>query len=158
MLPLTISAGVAIILCGCASAPTPALFGSFAERVAPADSKLMADDTAKKLATLYPPAHTRIILQLETPDTFGTSLVAALRVKGYALAEFQPAQPIDVRGGGTTSKLGLPGDMALTYVVDQPLEADTYRVTVLMNSQSLSRLYQTKDGSVAPAGYWVRKE
>jgi len=147
-----------MIFSGCASSPTPATLGNFAERDTPAGDKLMADDAAKQLAALYPPASTRINLQLATPDAFGASLVAALRVKGYALGEFQPVPAPDARGGAMTSVAGQPGDIALAYVVDQPIDARTYRVTVLLNSQSLSRLYQMKDGALAPAGYWVRKE
>lgn len=158
MRPFIISAAFAMILSGCASSPAPETFGNFAERATPADDKWMADDAAKQLATLYPPASTRINLQLATPDAFGTSLVAALRVKGYALGEFQPVPPPDARGGAMSAVAGQPGDITLAYVVDQPMEAGMYRVTVLMNSQSLSRLYQMKDGALAPAGYWVRKE
>ncbi|MEG2900603.1 MAG: hypothetical protein RR983_09825 [Massilia sp.] len=33
-----------------------------------------------------------------------------------------------------------------------------YRVTILVNSQTLSRVYQSSGGAVTPAGAWVRKE
>lgn len=154
---LTILAFIAISLAGCAGGPAPAVYGNFVQGTVAADDKMMAGDVAKKLAALYPPARTRINLQQATPDGFGASLVAALRTKGYALAEFKPAPPADA-SAGTVRAPGQAGDIALAYVVDQPLDAGLTRVTVLINSQPLSRLYQAKDGTLAPAGYWVRKE
>lgn len=149
---------IAMSLAGCASGPAPAVYGNFVQGAVADDDKMMADDVAKKLAALYPPARTRFNLRQATPDAFGASLVASLRTKGYAMAEFKPAPPAGAPDGAAAAASGQSGDVALAYVVDQPLDAGLYRVTVLVNSQSLSRLYQTKDGKIAPAGYWVRKE
>lgn len=157
MRKLTILALIASSLAGCASGPAPAVYGNFVQGAAPANDKAMADDAAKKLAALYPPARTRFNLRQATPDTFGVSLVAALRTKGYALAEYVPAPPAGAPTGAAPAT-GQAGDATLAYVVDQPLDAGLYRVTVLVNNQTLSRLYQAKDGAIAPAGYWVRKE
>ncbi|MES3021685.1 MAG: conjugal transfer protein TrbH [Pseudomonadota bacterium] len=146
-----ILAVVAMSLAGCASGPAPTVFGNFVKGTAPADGRTMADDVAKKLTALYPPAQTRINLQQVTPDAFGTTLVVALRTKGYALAEFKK--------GPIAGAANQAGEIALAYVVDQPMEAGLYRVTVFINSQSLSRLYQAaKDGAISPAGSWVWKE
>ncbi|WP_426116082.1 conjugal transfer protein TrbH [Massilia sp. PWRC2] len=151
---------VALGLAGCAAVPVPAN-GSYGNFVTTADAdsdKAMADDVARKLVALYPPARTRFTLLQATPDTFGTSLIATLRAKGYAMAEFKPAPRPTNSPGVTAVAPEQSADIALAYVVDQPMDADLVRVTVLVNSQSLSRLYQAKEGGVAPAGYWIRKE
>lgn len=148
MRSIAILALLVIGLVGCSfrkAAPVP---GNLSQSSAPAYGKAMANDVVKKLAALYPPARTRINLQQEASDSFGASLVTGLRAKGYALAEFKSGKSTGAAAGA----------VSLTYVVDQPLEADQYRVTVLLDNRSLSRLYQAKDGALAPAGYWVRKE
>jgi hypothetical protein len=137
------------ILAGCAAGHKPASYGSFATASVSID-KSMADDAVKKLATLYPPAVTRFELQHAASDPFGASLVATLRAQGYALQETGSAST-----GGADDK---GNSRTLAYVFDQPAESDLYRVTLTIGAQSLSRVYLAKDGSVAPAGYWVRKE
>jgi hypothetical protein len=160
MRKVTILVLIALSTTGCASVPAPAIYGNFVQGPVPANDKAMADDAANKLAALYPPARTRFNLLQATPDAFGVSLVAALRMKGYALAEFTPtpAAPSDAQGAAAAATTGQAGDATLAYVVDQPLDASLYRVTVLVNNQPLSRLYGAKDSAIAPAGYWVRKE
>lgn len=153
MRKLTVFVSLMMSLAGCASGPAPATYGNFVQDITAVDGKIMADDVAKKMAVLFPPALTRINLQQTTSDAFGTSLVGALRTKGYALAEFKPAQSRNGPGSAATS-----GGVALAYVVDQQLDAKSYRITVHINSQLLSRLYEAKGGGIAPAGYWVRKE
>ena len=177
---------IASVLTGCASGPVPAATGNLVPVAAPADDKKMADDVAAKMAVLFLPARTRFNLLQATPDSFGGSLVEALRMRGYALSEFTPAAPTTVPRSAAVGPSGQapvfsgvslvdtqnakghavpeiksvpPADvLSLGYVVDQPLGAGLYRVTVFINSQSISRLYQEKDGIVVPAGYWVRKE
>jgi hypothetical protein len=136
-------------LASCATAPTPASYGSFATASNAIDRK-MADDAAKKLVTLYPPASTRFDLQHGAIDPFGTALVATLREQGYALQETMsvPKSGADDKGKRRT----------LAYLFDQPSGTDLYRLTLTIDAQSLSRVYLARDGSVAPAGYWVRKE
>ena len=136
-------------LAGCASTSAPATYGSFVQAPVPTDDKAMADDVVKKLAALYPPAKTRFNLQHATPDVFGIAMVTTMRAKGYAVAEVTPgAQPAALAAG----------EQSLAYILDQPLDAGLYRVTVLVNSQTLSRVYQSAGGAVTPAGAWVRKE
>jgi hypothetical protein len=109
----------------------------------------MAEDVAKRLVSLYPPARTRFNLKQPASDAFGTSLVQALRLRGYALVESKPGtKPVTPSNAGA----------ALSYVVDQPLELGQYRVTVQIDAQSISRIYQTKGGTISPDGYWIRKE
>ena len=100
----------AMCLVGCASGPAPAVHGNFVTGITTVDSKTMADDMAKKLATLYPPARIRINLQQPTPDAFGASLVTALRTTGYALKEFTSA-----KSAGATVSAAAPEDSALAY-------------------------------------------
>lgn len=136
-------------LAGCASAPAPASYGSFVKTPNAADEKTMADDAVKRLTALYPPARTRFNLQHATPDSFGGNLVTELRAKGYALAEVKPgAQPVTPTAG----------EQSLAYVIDQPLDPGMYRVTIFINSQSLSRVYQPVSGELKAAGPWLRKE
>lgn len=136
-------------LAGCTASPTPASYGNFAA-ANPAIEKKVADDAVERLVTLYPPAVTRFDLQHPAADPFGTSLVATLRVRGYALLEQKPASKsaADPKSGSRT----------LSYVFDEPSGTDLYRITLMIDGQSLSRVYLAKDGSVAPAGHWVRKE
>lgn len=136
-------------LAGCATAPEQASFGSFVQTPNASDDKAMADDAVKKLIALYPPARTRFNLQHVTADTFGANLVTALRAKGYALAEVKPS---------AQAAPAAAGEQALSYIVDQPLDPGLYRVTILINKQTLSRVYQSNSGALAPAGAWVRKE
>lgn len=137
------------VLVGCAAHPKPASQGSLAPASAAIDKK-MADDAVKKLAALYPPALTRFEVQHAAADPFGTSLAAALREQGYALREDTSPSTPDAEGKGA--------GRALSWVFDQPVGTDLYRLTLTIDAQSLSRVYLAKDGSVAPAGYWVRKE
>ncbi|WP_426107820.1 conjugal transfer protein TrbH [Massilia sp. TSP1-1-2] len=136
-------------LAGCAAIRAPAKYGSFVKAPVASDDKAIADDVVKKLAALYPPAKTRFNLQHATPDAFGINMVSEMRTKGYAVAELKP---------GARPPALAAGEQSLAYVIDQPLEAGLYRVTVLVNSQTLSRVYQSAGGAVVPAGAWVRKE
>jgi hypothetical protein len=140
---------VLAVLAGCAAGPKPDSYGSFATANSAIDKK-MADDAVKKLAALYPPPGTRFELQHAATDPFGASLVATLRAQGYALQKH--------KSGTSRGADGKNSSRALSYVFDRPAETDLYRVTLKIDAQSLSRAYLARDGSVAPAGYWVRKE
>lgn len=142
-------------LAGCATtAPGPGLYGNFIKNAAQDNDKRIVDDVVKKLVALYPPASTRFDLQHATPDFFGNYLVESMRTKGYAILEYKPESKSDTTGTGST-----PG-VTLSYIVDQAKGSDLYRVTLVINrQQSLDRVYQmTQDGTLSPAGYWVRKE
>ena len=76
-------------------------------------------------------------------------MVTTLRAKGYAVAEVKPGAQVPALAAG---------EQSLAYILDQPLDAGLYRVTILVNSQTLSRVYQSAGGAVTPAGAWVRKE
>lgn len=150
MLKVTLSLVLVLVIGGCTtSTPVPAAFGSFIQTPNTSDEKAMVDDAIKKLTAVFPPARTRFNLQHATPDAFGTDLVTALRAKGYALAEVKPGTQVAPAAGG---------EQTLAYIVDQPLEPGLYRVTFIVNNQSLSRVYQSANGTLSPAGAWVRKE
>lgn len=142
--PILLLAGLA----GCAATPaTPEIYGSFVIGTSPANQKLVVEDVMKRLVTTYPPAHTRLNLAHPAADAFGAALVASMRTKGYALGEYK-----------APALTGMADAYSFAYVFDQPAGTGLYRVTLLVNNQALSRVYETKDGAIVPAGYWVRKE
>jgi hypothetical protein len=150
-----------VALVGCATSPPPPVYGNFVISPDAVHSKKIAADAVKQLEALYPPARTRFNLQQVTPDPFGTALVTNLRARGYALLELPTAasaQPKEPRKDATTRAASAPDNMTLSYVLDRPVDLDLYRVTLVIGEKSLSRLYQSKDSTVAPAGSWVRKE
>ena len=129
-------------------------YGNYA--VAPESfNKEMANDTAKQLVALYPPARTRLVFKQPNKDLYGTSLVASLRAKGYSVVETQEKGiKFSVRAPSASSIFGID----LCYVVDSPIRNKLYRVTVILGHQSISRAYTLQNGSIVPIGYWVRKE
>lgn len=143
-------------LVGCATAP--AQFGNFVEKPSEINDKIIADDAVKQLVALYPPAITRFDLQHDTPDLFGTYLVATLRGKGYAIHEFKPESDTGTKANAVSSPGASTKGLALSYILDQATEADLYRLSLIINQQSLDRAYRIQDGLVHPASYWVRKE
>jgi hypothetical protein len=153
-------------LSGCANRPQ--LNSSLGNFIAdpPADfGKKIANDAMKQILAAYPPARTRFDLQQTALDPFGTSLVTSLRAKGYALQELKPESGAsgNARGqdnGALRRKLEGTGAerLPLGYVLDQANESNLYRVTLWVGKQALSRAYVVQNGSVFPAGSWVRKE
>lgn len=136
-------------LAGCRTTATkPPSYGSFVTSSSPAYEKAVVDDVVKRLVMAYPPARTRLNLQQPATDAFGSALVASMRTKGYALGEYPAAARAPAAADAYT----------FAYVFDQPAGTGLYRVTLLINNQALSRVYETKDGAMVPAGYWVRKE
>jgi hypothetical protein len=147
IVPVLLLAG----LTGCATTSTaPAGYGSFVTSTSPANDKVVVDDVVKRLVTAYPPASTRLNLRQSATDPFGLVLVASMRTKGYALGEYQAAATAPTRASADA--------YTFAYVFDQPAGTGLYRVTLLINNQALSRVYETKDGTIVPAGYWARKE
>ena len=162
---MLLAAGVA----GCAThdSTTSTPYGNFVQDSPAACDRTMAADAVKRLIAVYPPARTRFDLRQITPDAFGTALVASLRARGYALLEYQPEQkvqdPLEPAGQApapavaATIKPSIPA-LTLRYVLDLDAASNLYRVTLLVGTQSLTRAYLAQNGSVAPAGAWVRKE
>jgi hypothetical protein len=148
-------------LAGCTTS-TP--YGNFVQDSPAAFNQTMAGDAVKRLVAVYPPARTRFELRQATPDAFGTALVASLRNRGYALLEFRPDAQGKAAASGqasaTNAATAAPSatTLALRYILDLDPGSKLYRVTLLVDTQSLTRAYLAQDGAVVPAGYWVRKE
>ncbi len=118
-----------------------------------AHQKKMASDVATKLTALYPPARSKLTLKRAPADAFGISLLNALRREGYAISE---SDALSTKAAA--ARPANAGEFNLSYVVDQPLDTGLTRITVFLNAQSLTRLYEVNERGVAPAGYWIRKE
>ena len=146
----------ALVLGACATTG-PAPYGNYLA-AAPVDQQKLAGDAVKQLTVLWPPAKTRLALQQPTPDAFGTALVKALRESGYALAEFNPdaAKMKSSETPAPTTTVGQP--LPLRYVLDQAGPPNLYRLTLAVGSQSITRPYLERNGTLVPAGSWVRKE
>jgi hypothetical protein len=139
-------------LSGCVT--TQSRYGNFLPPTSAAYNKTMAEDALKQLLILYPPASTRFDLQQTTPDTFGTTLVETMRVKGYALLESNPELP--VRRSNKTQNS--PTGTSLRYILDQVNSLNLYRVTLLIGNQAMTRAYRVQDSTVHPAGLWSHQE
>ncbi|HHJ1295556.1 conjugal transfer protein TrbH [Pseudomonas sp. 17391] len=139
---------VCLWLVGCAHGP----YGNFADRTTPAINQQLASATARQLAVVHPPASTRLRVNQQTSDSYGASLITALRASGFSVQEFNPqAQPAPAPAG---TAVPLP----VNYVLDMPKDSELLRVTLLVGRESLSRVYAVQSGRVLPAGAWVRKE
>lgn len=138
-----------IALVGCTTDPVQ--YGNFVQNEASSYTKKMAEDVLKQILKQYPPARTRFDLQHITPDAFGTHLKESMRTQGYAVLEYKQ-EPTRKPQASTA-----PG-LLLSYIVDEIEFIRLYRVTLHINHTSISRAYQVIDGSLEPAGAWVRKE
>jgi len=141
---------LALLLAGCTT-NSPLHYGNYLNPSAVAYNKEIAEDSVKKLVALYPPATTRIDIKQATADDFGGKLVELLRVKGYAILEYNPATDAQ-------SKNSANSPIDLKYIVDQVPSMSIYRATLLINEQPLSRVYTAHNGILQPAGAWARKE
>jgi type IV secretion system protein TrbH len=139
-------------LSGCAT--TQSRYGNFLPPTPAAYHKTMAEDAVKQLQILYPPASTRFDLQQTTPDTFGTTLVETMRVKGYALLESNPELPVR----RSNEAQNPPTGTSLRYILDQVNSLNLYRVTLLIGNQAMTRAYRVQDSTVHPAGLWSHQE
>ncbi len=141
---------LALLLAGCTTT-SPLHYGNYLNPSAVAYNREIAEDSVKKLVAIYPPATTRIDIKQATADDFGGKLVELLRVKGYAILEYNPATEAQ-------SKNSANSPINLKYIVDQVPSMSIYRATLLINEQPLSRVYTAHNGVLQPAGSWARKE
>ncbi len=111
-------------------------------------NKAITNDSVNRLVSLYPPARTRFYIKQSVKDSFGFSLIESLRQKGYSINESS------IHAASTQGSQ----NVALYYVVDEPIKRTLYRVTLIVGQQSLSRAYKIKNGTFTPLGFWVRKE
>lgn len=139
-----------LVLCaGCGK--QPGKYGNFAK----VESVDLIQDALGQMLASYPPARTHLTLLQDTPDMFGQSLVEAMRVNGYAVAEYAPPAK------GKRNPAELDG-LDFAYVLDAYSDTRELRITLYIGSESLSRLYavQESHGEVtyAPIGYWARRQ
>lgn len=147
---------ISALIAGLSGCATNSPYGNYS--AAPATyGKTMASDTVAHLVTIYPPALTRWNIMQPADDAYGTALVALLRGRGYSVNEYSPEAAKKAQPANQTAYT--PG-VDLRYVVDSLAPAaDLYRVTVVVGSQPISRAYiPQKNGTVAAAGSWARKE
>jgi len=149
MIKLTLAAVVALALAGCAMTSQ---YGNYLPSATVDQQNWFASEAVKQLARRWPPAKTRLELKQAAPDAFGIALVNGLRESGYAIVEFSPKQ---IEDPSTTDANILP----LRYALDQigSDDANIYRLTLLVGTESLTRPYIEQNGSVIP-GYWTHKE
>ena len=145
---------------GCATPQgSDELFGYFIPAPVPEHDNYLAGEVARQLASLLPPASTRIELRQPCRDAFGQSLINQLRNKGYAVRE---ASVAEARSDKDTARQGEGppplGATPLNYVVDAIESPALYRVTLRFGDQSLSRAYQPRGTALQPVGAWMRRE
>lgn len=138
---------------GCA---TPSPYGNFVRNAVASFEQTIAADAARQVAAIHPPANTRVDLRQATPDAFGTSLVQALRARGYAVSE--QGRPLQASTRPATASAPVAPGLPMRYVLDHAGGPDLYRVTLSIGDQSLARAYLMRNGTAHPAGAWVRKE
>lgn len=144
-----LAAALVLALAGCASTPrTAAPQGNYLPDGI--DQSRLAADAVRQLAALYPPARTSLSLQQPANDPFGAALLKGLRASGYSVAEV-PATPAKAVGSAQAQPR-----MPLYYVADPA--GPVYRVMLTVGSESLTRAYVQLNGTMVPAGQWVRKE
>lgn len=133
---------------GCA---TQGQRGFYAKALSPTQSVEMAEDTAREMVALYPPASTYLALKQPTADPFGTALASQLRGQGYALAEEATTSKNQAKAAVMTA---VGADFG--YVVDS-VGVDSYRVTATVGNETISRIYGVSNDRLSPMGYWVRR-
>lgn len=124
--------------------------GFYAKALTPAQNEAMAEDTARQMAAMYPPASTYLSLQQPTQDPFGTALIDQLRGQGYALAEATTSRNQTQEAAKETAGTDFG------YVVDK-VGVDSYRVTATIGGETLSRIYLASTDHLSAIGYWVRR-
>lgn len=133
-------------------------YGNFTQNFPAVDIKI-ADDTVRQLSTLYSPASTRLKIEQEASDPFGVALIAGLREKGYAVAEFVSENDWRVMSADETSPALKSDDgLRLRYVLDYVGGNDLYRINIMIGDSSLARAYLLQNDTALAAGAWVRKE
>jgi hypothetical protein len=151
---MKIFAGIVVLaLCvGCA--------GNVPERGNPAgvDSAELVQDVVFIMFETYPPARTRLALVQKTDDAFGKGLAEALRLHGYAVAEY--VESAGLKWGGAKEAVK-PDGLPFAYLIAATGAENEIRVTLHVGTESLSRLYEVagKGGKAQylPLGFWSRR-
>jgi hypothetical protein len=136
-----------IVLTGCATSP----YGNYLNS-ASVDQQKLAREAVQQLATLWPPAKTRLELKQSAQDAFGVALTKGLRERGYAVMEFNPKQT-------APSYASDAHVLPLCYLLNQVKSGtpNLYQLTLLVGTESITRPYLEQNGTVVP-GYWTHKE
>lgn len=159
--PLTLLAVVCLAGCGTTSSTTGGTYGNFLSSAPATHEKQLADDAARQLQRLYPPASTRLDLKQPSGDAFGRQLVEALRSQGYALQEVLPPGSAPAASSATAPQEAAThagASVPFNYVLDAIASPNLYRVTLILGSQSITRAYVPQSDAIHPAGAWVRRE
>lgn len=133
------------LLAGCAGSQ----YGVYAP-LDTANSARLAIDASNVLPRVYAPSVTRLNVQQRSTDDFGNTLVRLLRQKGYAVSE----SPYYWSSSYSAPKA--PG-FAFNYVIDQVGE-NQCRLTLVVEGNEISRMYNTANGMMTPVGFWAKKE
>jgi len=126
-----------ILLSSC----TTLRYGNF---TAPSEGRnvYLAQDAVRQLTRIYPAAQNTFCLNQKVTDGFGRSLIQEMRKKGYGVIEnVQHKQKAN-----------------FFYVVDEIELGQLYRVSLYINSQALSRLYDSNKSQFVPVSAWSHKE
>ncbi|MCL2029883.1 MAG: hypothetical protein FWG97_05675 [Deltaproteobacteria bacterium] len=127
---------LAMALAGCG--PKLRLSASFHTEDRPAGSAhVVAEDLARTLADVYPPGHTAIFLsQTGAPhDELGPALEAALRVRGFTLAQ---------EGEGSA--------LTVAYVLDRFNDHAWFAKLAVSDGFTETRVYQAGEGGLEAQG------
>ncbi len=128
---------LAILLSSCANMR----YGNFTPASEGKDLYL-AQDAVSQLTHIYPPARNTFCIRQKICDAFGIQLIQEMRKKGYGVIEnVHPRQKAN-----------------FFYVVDVTERDHLYRVSLYVNSQTLSRMYAKTHGKLVPVSPWSHKE
>ncbi|CZP45844.1 conjugal transfer protein TrbH [Legionella pneumophila] len=126
----------AVLLSSCVSMR----YGNFTQMSQGKDAYL-ATDAATQLTRVYPPAQNTFCIGQRVTDDFGLSLIQNLRKKGYGINENQ-----------------CPRNKANFFYVLDELKPQSYRVSLFVGIQTLSRLYAKNNENIIPVSAWTHKE
>jgi Conjugal transfer protein TrbH. len=129
-------------------------YGNFAE----VKSDELVQDTLFVMFETYPPAQTRLALVQDAGDEFGTKLVEALRLHGYAVVDYVES----TKGKWGGKQVQKPDGLAFAYVLDRTDAENEVRVNLHVGAESLSRLYEIKvegeEVKYIPKGFWSHRQ
>lgn len=151
-----LAAILVVSLCaGCAKEEEPG-YGNLAG----VNSADLVQDAVFIMFENYPPARTRLALVQPVDDDFGARLVEALRLHGYAVAEY--VEPEKKKGWRSAKTVEKPDGAAFAYLIDGAGAENEIRVNIHVGSESLSRLYQvtgeSKEAQYVPQGFWSHRK
>jgi len=126
-----------LCLCSCATIQ----YGNFT-CIDTAKDTVIVKDAVKQVRRVKVPARTTFHIYQSTKDSFGTQLVQALRKQGFGVQE-------NIRPKRASN---------FAYVLDKISTQNLYRLSLVLGSQKLSRVYLIRHGKVMPLGQWSHKE